>query len=393
MRFRLYRVATSADVVVFAWLATALAALPLLMAWRNLPGFTRPVDAPPAATGVSILLPARNEAADIERAVRAALASRGVAIEVIVLDDDSNDDTGAIVARIAAEDPRLRLLRPPPLPPGWAGKQRACHLMSEAARHDVLMFVDVDVRLQPDAAARAAARLLAEPRLGMVSGFPREITVGLAEKLVIPWIHVLLLGYLPMARMRRTSVPSYAAACGQWIVARRAAYRAVGGHAATPSSRHDGTSLPRTFRIGGWRTDVFDGSTLASCRMYDRFGAVWRGFAKNPGEGMTTALALPVWTVLIGAGHVAPWLLLVAGLATRRSDLWVPAACGVVANLSLRSLLCVRLGLSRVGAVLHPLGASLMLVNQWAALLGHRLGRPSTWRGRHYVAPPQPGAR
>ena len=372
---------------IVAWIVLVLAVVPLLVAWRNLAAFDRPVAPPPAGTAVSILLPARNEAAGIERAVRAALASSGVAVEVLVLDDDSTDATAAIVASIAAGDARVRLLTAPPLPAGWAGKQRACHLLGEAARFDVLMFVDVDVRLAPDAAARAAGRLLATPRLGLASGFPREIAVSVAERLVVPWIHVLLLGYLPMDRMRASTSPAYGAACGQWVVARRDAYRETGGHGATPASRHDGTSLPRTFRLAGWRTDVFDGHALAQCRMYDGFAAVWRGFSKTPGEGLATWRSLPFWTVLVGGGHVLPAPLLLAGLATHRGDVAAVAAVAVVANLVLRLRLRARFDSSWLGVLLHPVGAALLLANQWWSLLRDRFGRPSEWRGRRYFGP------
>ena len=371
---------------IVAWLCAALAVLPLVVAWRNLPGFSRPRIAPPAGTGVSILIPARNEAAAIERSMRNALASTGVDVEVRVLDDDSTDDTAAIVARVAADDVRATLRRAPPLEPGWAGKQRACALLAADARHDVLMFVDVDVALAPDAAATAAGLLLSDPRLGMVSGFPRELAVSVAERLVVPFIHVLLVGYLPMDRMRRSTSPAYGAACGQWIVARRDAYRRVGGHAAAPLSRHDGTVLPRLFRAAGFGTDVFDGGDVARCRMYDGLATVWRGFAKSPGEGMATWGALPVWTVLIGLGHVAPAAWLVAGCVVGRPA-WIGAgAVGSAAGFALRALLVARLGQSRLGALLHPLGAALLLANQWWSLLRNAAGRTSEWRGRRYVA-------
>ena len=83
------------------------------------------------------------------------------------------------------------------------------------------MFVDVDVELAPGAAAAAAGLLLGRERLGLVSGFPRQIAIGVAERLVVPWIHVLLLGYLPMDRMRRSSHRRTAprAASGSWRAA------------------------------------------------------------------------------------------------------------------------------------------------------------------------------
>ncbi len=367
------------------WVAAALAWLPLLLAIFNVRRFAMPPLLAPAGMAVSVLIPARDEAAGIEVAVRAVLASRGVQLEVVVLDDDSSDETAAIVAELAATDDRVRLLCAPPLPPGWAGKQRACHLLSEAARFPVLVFVDADVHLAPEAVGRAAGLLLADARLGMVSGFPRQLTGSWAERLVVPWIHLLLLGYLPMARMRQSTSPSYAAACGQWVIARRDAYAAVRGHAAAPTSRHDGLSLPRTFRTAGWRTDVFDGHRLATCRMYRDFATVWHGFGKSAGEGLATPAALPVWTVLIAGGHVLPAVVLGAGIVSGSAAAVAAGLAGVVANLALRAVFCVRFGSSWTGALLHPFGAALVLAIQWTALVRHLLGRPSEWRGRAYL--------
>lgn len=368
-----------------AWIGVVLAALPLVNGWLNLRVFHTPSAPPLPGTRVSILIPARDEERNIEAAVRAALASTGVGVEVIVLDDQSRDGTAAIVERLAIDDARVRLLGSPPLPPGWAGKQRACQRLSEAARFEVLMFIDADVRVAPDAAAAAAGHLLADPKLGLVSGFPRETTVTLGEQLVIPWIHVMLIGYLPMRRMRESASTAYGAACGQWVTARRDAYRMVGGHGAAPLSRHDGISLPRNFRSNGWMTDLFDGSRLAECRMYDGFGAVWHGFGKSAGEGMATLRALPVWTLLIAGGHVLPWLCLLVGVVTLDAAVVVPGVLGVAANLGLRWLLCRRLGSSTTSAWLHPVGALLTLGVNWSGLTRYLAGRPSTWRGRSYT--------
>ena len=375
-------------VIVLAWLAAVFALLPLALAALNLRpgrlGFQRPVDDPPAGTAVSILIPARNEEAQIGVSVASALASRGVEIEVLVLDDQSTDATAAIVLDLAAADDRVRLIGVAALPEGWAGKQRACTRLAAVARHDVLMFVDADVELSPDAAARAAALLLRDAETGLVSGFPAERAGSWAERLVVPWIHVLLIGYLPMAAMRDSRRVAFGTGCGQWMVARAVAYRDCGGHAAAPLSRHDGLSLPRSFREAGWRTDLFDGSQLASCRMYRSFSETWHGFGKSAGEGMATPIGLPVWSLLIVLGHIAPWLLLVAAAAMASFSLFVPAAIGVAANLLLRGLLVRRLGQPLVGALLHPLGAALVLAIQWQALARHLSGAPSRWKGRSY---------
>jgi cellulose synthase/poly-beta-1,6-N-acetylglucosamine synthase-like glycosyltransferase len=154
--------------------ASALAALPAMLFFRNLSLF-RPPPVPVAGSvrpRVSILIPARDEERAIEGAVRAALASAEVEVELLVLDDHSSDRTAAIVEGIAAIDRRLRLVTAPLLPPGWCGKQHACARLAERAAGDWLLFLDADVRLAPDAASRLVA-FAETSSAALVSGFPR----------------------------------------------------------------------------------------------------------------------------------------------------------------------------------------------------------------------------
>lgn len=369
---------------LLSMLSLSLALLPLGLGVVNLCLYRRPKAEPPPGAAVSILIPARNEESTIAAAVQAALASRGVTVEVVVLDDHSTDRTAEIVRSLAAHDSRLRLEEAPPLPPGWSGKQHACRTLATLARHPVLLFQDADVRLAPDAAWRACGALLAG-RAGLVSGFPRQETGTLAEALVIPLIHVLLLGYLPMVGMRWSLSPSFGAACGQLIAVRRDAYERAGGHAAIAASLHDGVALPRAFRRARQGTDLFDATDLARCRMYRGWREVWSGFSKNATEGMATPVALPVWTLLLFGGHVLPWLLLGwAVLAPLPGAAVAMAALAVAAGMSFRLLLAIRFRQSLVGALLHPVGIVVLLAVQWSALLRARRGRPAEWRGRAY---------
>lgn len=177
---------------------------------------------------VSILIPARDEEAVIRRAVVAALADREAVLEVVVMDDQSTDRTAAIVDELARLEPRVRLETAPPLAPGWCGKQHACQALADAARGEILLFVDADVELAPDAPSRIAAFLDASGA-GLASGVPRQVTGTLAESLLIPLIHFVLLGYLPISAMRRSLDPALAAGCGQLFAARRDAYDRAGG--------------------------------------------------------------------------------------------------------------------------------------------------------------------
>jgi 1-acyl-sn-glycerol-3-phosphate acyltransferase len=150
---------------------------------------------------VSVLIPARDEELSIRAAVESVLANKGVTLECIVLDDHSSDRTAAIVRELSQHDPRLRLETAPALPPGWNGKQHACFVLSRNAKHDVLCFVDADVRLAPDALSRMLAFMNASGA-PMVSGFPHQETHTWMEKLLLPLIHFVLLAFLPMGRMR-----------------------------------------------------------------------------------------------------------------------------------------------------------------------------------------------
>ncbi len=364
-----------------ALVALLLALLPACLGTVNLLLMPRPRHAPgaPAPAGValvSILIPARNEAANIGACLDAALASAGVPVEVLVMDDASEDDTAAIVARRAAADPRVRLLTAPPLPPGWSGKVHACARLAEAARGSHLLFIDADVRLAPEAAAALAGHAAAQ-RLAMVSGVPRQRILSLGEALTVPTINLLMLGYLPGAGRAFTRLPALAAACGQLVLCERTAYEAVGGHGTVRSTLHDGMKLARRIREGGHRTEVVDGAPLATCHMYSGFRESWRGFLKNAREGMATPLGLPVWTLLLAGAHLWPWALLPAA----------PAIAALALVLGLRAAVTWRAGEPWWTVPLHPLTILVALAIQWTALVRGVLGRPSGWKGRAYPDP------
>lgn len=359
-------------------LALALAALPLALAAINSATLrTTPRRAPRPGTLVSLLIPARNEEHAIGGAVEAALASTGVPVEVLVVDDGSSDRTAEIVAAHARQDPRLRLLAAPPLPDGWTGKVHACHHLSLHARGTHLLFVDADVRLAPDAAAALVGHAQAIEG-ALVSAVPRQRMRSLGEMLTVPMINLTLLGYLPMRMMRRSRDPSLGAACGQMMLADAAVYRAVGGHGAIRHLLHDGIQLARVFRRAGHRTDLVFGHALAACRMYRGFAEAWVGFAKNAHEGMATPAALPFWTLLLGGGHILPFGLLALAPS------W-PALLAAIASLATRALITAATREPLATIPLHPATVLVGLMIQWSAFLRMRAGQRTGWKGRRYA--------
>lgn len=316
---------------------------------------------------VSALVPARDEAGSIEVCVRALLAEP--VLEVLVYDDCSTDQTAAIVRAI--QDPRLRLLRGSPLPAGWAGKPRACAELAQAARGELLLFVDADVRVAPGAVA-ALCDVHRSCDAAVVTAVPRQETRTFAEQLVVPLLHLVYFALAPLALIPRVRDPRVVAANGQLLLARADGYRSFGGH-AHPDVRAavvEDQALCRAAKEAGLRVLFADAHLAARCRMYSSAREVRLGFAKNlylgvggSPLGLATALVLLGWTLLV------PFFTLS----------WP----GVAALLLLRFALCLRFRQPLLSALLHPLAILALFAIGLESMVRTHRGR-ILWRGRRY---------
>ena len=335
---------------------------------------------------VSVLIPARNEERVIGASIGSLLASRGVKIEIVVLDDGSTDRTAEIVRGFAAQDSRVRLRSSAPLPRGWNGKQHACHALASAARSNVLCFLDADVRLAPEALACMSA-FMERTGSDLVSGFPRQETETPVECLLLPLIQFVLLSYLPLAAMRALPAPGFAVGCGQFLMLRRDAYRKSGGHSEIRTTMHDGLLLPQLFRRYGLRTDIADLTHLATCRMYQNASEVWHGLSKNATEGMAAPARIVPFTFLLFCGQVLPFLLalsLVVAPASYSEHARTLILIALAASFMPRLLSVWKYRQSLVSALLHPIGVTVLLALQWYALLRKLAGQQVTWKERAY---------
>ncbi len=367
-------------------IASVLAAtFPLRMIISNLKSYLPPPSLNKLLTPqISILIPARNEEGGIEAAIRSALATENAEVEVVVLDDHSEDNTPAIVSRVALLDSRVRLENAPELPSGWCGKQHACHVLSQRARYEYLLFQDADVRLKKDCAPRLVAFMEAS-KAELVSGIPWQETGTWSEKMLIPLIHFMLLCFLPIKRMRLFSSPVLAAGCGQLFLAKKYSYEAMGGHTAIKQSLHDGITLPRAYRNNGMMTDLCDVTELAECRMYRGFGQVWFGLAKNATEGMAKPFLLTLFTIFLLVGQVIPFGIL--GFVCYFESSWglrLGSVLSVCFAYRARFIAKVAFRQSLFGALMHPFGILMLIAIQWYALIRQGIGKPSGWKGRAY---------
>lgn len=335
---------------------------------------------------VSVLIPARDEEDKIERVLNSVLASTDVDLELIVLDDHSEDRTAAIVESVRQHDDRVRLVSGERLPAGWCGKQYACWQLAQAARHELMLFIDADVQLAPTAISLAANELI-QRDVSLLSGVPRQITSGFSDGLLIPLIHFILLSYLPQWINRERNDPALAAGCGQFFLTTKRAYEQTGGHSVIKASMHDGLNLPKSYRQAGESTDLIDLTDLVSCRMYERSSDVWSGLAKNAVEGIAAPSRIVPFSALLLGGHVAPMILLGVGIATDAVVLTSIAAVALALSYVVRLNAVRRFRQPVWSALLHPLGVAAFVGLQWFALGRHLLGHRPTWRGRGVASP------
>jgi glycosyltransferase involved in cell wall biosynthesis len=333
-----------------------------------------PRDPAPRREAVSVLLPLRDEAHRVEPALRSLLAQRGVDdLEVLVLDDCSTDGTADVVRRVAGADPRVRLLTGGPPPPGTLGKPHACDQLAGAARGEVLVCVDADVVLAPDAVA-AAVTLLRDAGLDAVSPFPRQLADGIAARLVQPLLQWSWLVLLPLGLAERSPRPSLSAANGQFLVVDAAALRRCGGFRAVAGEVLDDIALVRAIKRSGGRAVVADGSEIAVCRMYETWPQLREGYTKS----LWSATGSPVAATAVSALLLWVWVLPAAAALTGSRAGLAGYAAGVVS----RVVSARRTG-GRVwpDALAHPVSVAALvglIGRSWSARRGGRL----RWKGR-----------
>ncbi|MDQ3623671.1 MAG: glycosyltransferase [Verrucomicrobiota bacterium] len=371
-------------------LVTVLANLACFDGLRPAPGWA------PDAPRVSILVPARNEAHNLERCVRSLLSQDYPNWELIVLDDHSSDGTAEIARGLGLSETgqRARLLRGAPLPEGWVGKNWACHQLARAANGSYLFFTDADTEHAPGTVSAAAA-YAARNRADLLSAWPRLITETWSEKLVLPMILLLGMVLYPhwlvqvcqwaprlSARLPRSWRRALGAANGQFLFFRREAYDHIGGHAAVRDHLVEDVALGRAIAARmneGRRLLNCDALQFSRCRMYRNLAEVWEGFTKNIWAAFEQSLAgFVVVGVFQAVCFLLPCVLLVLGGITNPM---------IVAQVTLiyliRLLLTLRFRTAWLSWALHPVGETIALAIGLHSWLRSR-GGGVRWKGRTY---------
>jgi hypothetical protein len=258
---------------------------------------------------LSVVVPSKDEAANVERATRSLLGQDYPKLEVVAVDDRSRDETGVILDRLASADPRLTVVHVAELPAGWLGKNHASHVGATRARGDWLLFTDGDVAFARDALRRAIAYAEAK-RLGHLVASPRLIAPGFLERAFVATFTLFANMRFRIWDLRRPRTSAYIG-LGAFNLVRRSGYERVGGHKTLAMEVLDDVKLGLILRRSGVRQGAVNAGPLVEVRWNPGFRATFRGLLKN-------AFAAAEWRVgltLVGTAFVAlmafgPWLVL-----------------------------------------------------------------------------------
>ena len=322
----------------------------------------------PCTGQVSVLIPARNEAATLPALLAALKTLQGPLHEVLVLDDHSTDGTAGVAALHGAGLP-LRVLPGAPLPAGWLGKNWACHQLGQVATGTHLLFLDADVLPAP-AALLAALGYMERHKLALLSLFPGQVLGTLGERVAVPLMHWILLGLLPLRLVQAAPQASFAAANGQFMLFDGESYRTHHWHAAARAAITEDIEIMRTLKQAGLRGAVLCAGRQVQCRMYGSYKEAVAGFGKNMagGFGGAAGQGIVLLVSVLGVGRLlcGPWWWLALGLlAGQRVAISSVAGQNVLLNLLLHP--------AQLAAFAH-----IGLVSAY-----QRITKTQTWKGRN----------
>jgi chlorobactene glucosyltransferase len=336
---------------------------------------------------VSVLVPARNEEKNIGPCVESLLSQSYPDYQVIVLDDNSTDGTGAVLSSLSSEYEELQVINGQSLPDGWLGKNWACHQLAQHAEGELLMFVDADTRHHSESISSAVSVLMAD-NADLLSAIPRQETVTWAERLVIPIIPWSIVSLIPLAIAYRVRLPVLSAAIGQFILFRRSAYEQIGGHSAVRESPVEDFALARRTKAAGLRWRLVDGTNRVECRMYTSGREVVQGVSRTLFAVFRGSIPFYLFAWLwLSIAYLEPLGVLgirLAGHPVSTLSLGLSAA-SVLISLTVWLITYRRFRVPSYLAVLYPFTILALGAIAARSLFIALTGR-GTWKGRPVVA-------
>jgi chlorobactene glucosyltransferase len=336
---------------------------------------------------VSVLVPARNEEANIRACIESLLQQEYPNFEVLVLDDHSSDQTRPILEGMMHREPRLQVLQGEPLPAGWLGKHWADHQLAQKATADLLLFTDADTRHEPNTLRDSVSALMAQ-RVDLLTVFPRQDMLTWGERLTVPILSFSILCFFPLLLAKKLRLPALSVTIGQFMLFRRQAFDAIGGYEAVRGDVVDDVMLGRRIVANGFAWLLADGTRHVSCRMYQDFASAWAGFTKNLFALFDYRILLySIGWFWIGVSFLLPPLVLLSPVLGPFLNFPMDMAIiAVLQALVIFALVHHRSRLPVYLVLLYPSNVLMFVLLAIRSLIHTLLGQ-SSWKGRSLPPP------
>ena len=353
-------------------MSTALlifSALLLFITAVNFFSIRQPKSIPQINTPITVLIPVRNEAENITALIDSlANQSHIEELEIIFIDDSSEDGTGKLLNEAKSAGAPITIVNAPTLPNNWLGKPWALQQGFLAARGEIIVTLDADVRLLPNAIAQTVAMLGGRD---FISAYPKQVAITFAERLIQPLLQWSWMTTVPLRIAERSSRTSLAVANGQFFVVKKRALDQVGGFQQIASEVLDDMKLARALIASGAHGGVADGSKLAQTRMYKNFSEIKAGYGKSLWSAFSNPLGATLAIAFIFLTGIAPVLILLTGNPT-----------GLFAYqliILTRILSAQRSGGRLLDSLLHPISSAVLI---YLIIYSWRMRGKVQWKGR-----------
>lgn len=345
---------------------------------------------------VTVILTAKDEEQNLAECALRILAQRGIDLNLRIVDDRSSDDTPAIADHIAAGDPRCQVIHNRDLPAGWLGKSHACWLGAANACGEWLLFTDADVRLEP-AAIASAIQCAQDRNLTMFSLWLRDDSVGFWEKVLIPLCGAMIVIWYGHVS-ERSDARGNAFANGQFLLVRRDAYEACGGHRSVRDALIEDIPLAHVVARSGRAVGSALGPELGGVRMYRSLTQAFRGWERIF-VGVLTPLKIAGCVLSILAGSVLPMILvpiMLWAVAMQKARGWPIAwllsgatQAVVLFSVSFRFFSLAKCDLRYLWA--YPVACCGVIAILLSALANQLVRQSVSWSGTRYSLAREPG--
>lgn len=334
---------------------------------------------------MSILIPARNEEENIKRCIISLTKQDYKNIEILVLDDNSTDDTVRIVLELSQKDPRIKLYSGGPLKKGWLGKSYACWQLSKHARGDYLIFTDADTLHFPNSISGAVACLLRYD-LDALSVFPKEIMVTFHERMMVPFGHYIILSLMPLYLIRKIKTALFCTAIGQFMLFKKEVYKKIGGHKSIKGKMLEDIKISKRVKSFGYKFMIFDGRSNVYCRMYRNFREIVKGYSKVLFAVFDYKIyMISIAIILAAAIFLFPFIMLPVGILFDWPAILINLIIlQIIIILITKIILSLRFKCKAVDIILHPISMIYLILIAINSVLNAKIGMGVYWKGRIY---------